>query len=173
MKKQEIINVVRERGVRYMSDAELEMALPEHLRAIAVEWTKREAIRNEKTVKIRTSRDAFDILHSYYYSSEVEKSYAIFLNRNNKVIGVHAISEGGMTATIIDTRVVFKKCLELGATGMILSHNHPSGNLQPSEQDIELTKRFREVGRIMEIQVLDHIILAGDSYTSLADEGKI
>ncbi|PIE48353.1 MAG: hypothetical protein CSA40_00910 [Flavobacteriales bacterium] len=81
------------------------------------------------------------------------------------------VSRGGLTATLVDVRMILKKALELSATGMIISHNHPSGKLQPSSGDKQVTKKIKEAAKVMDIMVLDHIIIAGTSYFSFADEG--
>jgi DNA repair protein RadC len=107
-------------------------------------------------------------------SSEIElKEYffIILLNRANEVIGYHKISEGGICATLVDIRIAFAIALKSLAVGMILTHNHPSGNLKPSEQDIKLTKDFRKAGDLLDIKVFDHIIITANSYCSLLDEG--
>ena len=107
-------------------------------------------------------------------SSEIElKEYffIILLNRANEVIGYHKISEGGICATLVDIRIAFAIALKSLAVGMILTHNHPSGNIKPSEQDIKLTKDFRKAGDLLDIKVFDHIIITANSYCSLLDEG--
>ena len=107
-------------------------------------------------------------------SSEIElKEYffIILLNRANEVIGYHKISEGGICATLVDIRIAFAIALKSLAVGMILTHNHPSGNLKPSEQDLKLTKDFRKAGDLFDIKVFDHIIITANSYCSLLDEG--
>ena len=107
-------------------------------------------------------------------SSEIElKEYffIILLNRANEVIGYHKISEGGICATLVDIRIAFAIALKSLAVGMILTHNHPSGNLKPSEQDIKLTKDFGKAGDLLDIKVFDHIIITANSYCSLLDEG--
>ena len=95
------------------------------------------------------------------------------LNRANKVIGIFAVSSGGMCGTIADPRVIFAAALKSCAISIILAHNHPSGNLRPSQSDIDLTNKLRAAGKLLDIEVLDHIILAEDSYLSLADEGLL
>lgn len=107
-------------------------------------------------------------------SSEIElKEYffIILLNRANEVIGYHKISEGGICATLVDIRIAFAIALKSLAVGMILTHNHPSGNIKPSEQDIKLTKDFRKAGDLLDIKVFDHIIITATGYCSLLDDG--
>lgn len=109
-------------------------------------------------------------------SSEIElKEYffIILLNRANEVIGYHKLSEGGICATLVDIRIAFATALKSLAVGMIMVHNHPSGNIKPSEQDLKLTRDFKAAGELLEVKVIDHIILTSDSYYSFIDEGKM
>lgn len=109
-------------------------------------------------------------------SSEIElKEYffIILLNRANEVIGYHKLSEGGICATLVDIRIAFATALKSLAVGMIMVHNHPSGNLKPSEQDLKLTRDFKAAGELLEVKVFDHIILTSGSYYSFIDEGKM
>lgn len=109
-------------------------------------------------------------------SSEIElKEYffIILLNRANEVIGYHKLSEGGICATLVDIRIAFATALKSLAVGMIMVHNHPSGNLKPSEQDLKLTRDFKVAGELLEVKVFDHIILTSNSYYSFIDEGKM
>ncbi len=124
--------------------------------------------------KISSSRDAHEVLKRVWNDSVIElceQFKVIFTNRANKVLGVFEVSTGGIAGTVADPKLIFVAALKAGATGLILSHNHPSGNLTPSHADIELTKKIKEGGRLLEIQVLDHIIITSESYYSFADEG--
>lgn len=123
--------------------------------------------------QIRSSREAFDVLYPYLMNSEVEYFYACYLNRANKVLRVEQVSQGGLTGTVADPRVIFMGALRAKSTGIILCHNHPSGNLAPSQADIDLTKKMRESGKLLEIQILDHIIIDGNRYYSFAEEGRL
>ncbi len=102
-----------------------------------------------------------------------EEFWVIMLNRANEVIKKVPLSVGGMVGTVVDTRLIFKAALENLATAIILVHNHPSGSKNPSEADVEITRKLREVGRLMEITVLDHLIFTDSGYYSFADEGRI
>ncbi len=93
------------------------------------------------------------------------------LNRANHVIGWFNVSIGGVASTVVDPKVIFSAALKCNASGIILSQNHPSGNLKPSDADLALTKKLKSGGQILEIQILDHIILTSESYFSFADEG--
>ena len=96
-----------------------------------------------------------------------------YLNRANRLIRTEIISEGGMTGTVADPRIILKKALDLRAVNMVLCHNHPSGNLTPSRADEEITHKLKNAAALMDIQVLDHIIVSRQGYFSFADEGLI
>ncbi len=123
--------------------------------------------------KITCSQDSFAELETSYKDLEVEEFWVLFLNRGNKVIGKFRVGIGGVTGVIVDPKIIYKKALNLMATGIILSHNHPSGNLRPSKHDIQVTKKLLEGGKHFDIVVYDHIIVAGKQYYSFADEGKM
>ncbi|MDQ3111769.1 MAG: JAB domain-containing protein [Bacteroidota bacterium] len=103
----------------------------------------------------------------------VEEMYLMLLNRSNKVLGFTKVSMGGVNATIVDPKIIFQVALKSHASGIILAHNHPSGGLKPSEQDIRLTKKIKEGAVILDISLLDHLILSKESYYSFADEGLV
>ncbi len=126
--------------------------------------------------KITGSRDCYQILLGSWDLSRlelVEQFKVLFTNRANRVLGIFELSTGGITGTVADPKLIFVAALKVGATGIVLSHNHPSGNLQPSQQDIDLTRKIKEGGKWLEIQLLDHIIITSESYYSFADEGII
>ncbi|MBK9730593.1 MAG: DNA repair protein RadC [Chitinophagaceae bacterium] len=123
--------------------------------------------------KITSSRDAFDILYPKMADFRYEEFWILLLNRANKVIGVERISEGGLTGTVADPRKIFNVAIKADATSVILCHNHPSGNLHPSQADIELTKKMKEAGKVLEILVFDHLIIGDAKYYSFADEGMM
>jgi DNA repair protein RadC len=95
------------------------------------------------------------------------------LNRANTIIEIRPISKGGLSGTVVDPKMIFHEALQARASGIILSHNHPSTNPKPSESDMQLTKKLKEGGKLLEISILDHIIIAGASFYSFADEGNI
>ena len=97
--------------------------------------------------------------------------YVFFLNRGNTVCGWSQISKGGTTGTVADPKLIFRRAILCGASGIVLAHNHPSGNRTASQADMDLTKKIKDFGKFIEIQVLDHVILTPDSYVSFADEG--
>jgi DNA repair protein RadC len=124
-------------------------------------------------IKITSGRDVFDIFHSILGDLPHEEFWVILLDRSNKIIHRRKISQGGIAGTIADVRIILHLALEKLASSIILCHNHPSGQLQPSEADINLTRKVKESGKIMDIAVLDHIIITDGSYYSFADEGII
>jgi DNA repair protein RadC len=133
-------------------------------------------VKASQRVKISGSRDAYDVLLQNWhpnYIEFVEQFKVLLLNRANKVLGVFEVSSGSCTGTVADPKLIFVAALKANATGIIMAHNHPSGNLQPSQSDLDLTRRMKEGGKLLEVQVLDHIILSKDEYYSWADEGLL
>ncbi|CAN5510371.1 DNA repair protein RadC [soil metagenome] len=131
---------------------------------------RREAADRKKEV-ILHSRDIAEFLRAKLKYMKREVFAVVFLNRANKVMHHEIISEGGITGTVADPRVILKKALEHDAVNIILCHNHPSGSVKPSRQDEELTQKIKEAARYLDIKVMDHIIVSEDGYYSFADEG--
>lgn len=126
--------------------------------------------------KVSMSRHAYDLFISDWDKGTIqlnEQFKVMLLNGANRVLGVYLLSIGGLTGTVADPRLIFIAALKSGATSIILAHNHPSGNLSPSNADRFLTDRIREAGLLLDIKVADHIILSPDSYYSFADEGVL
>lgn len=125
----------------------------------------------QKEVTIRSSRDSYEHFTSLIDLS-IEVFYVMILNRANIVMDIQKINHGGVSGTIVDPRVIFRRPMELMASGIILIHNHPSGNATPSDSDIKLTSKLKQAGKLLDIQVLDHIIICNcdDKYYSFADE---
>ncbi|MFN4122899.1 MAG: RadC family protein [Flavobacteriales bacterium] len=123
--------------------------------------------------RITSSRDTFEIVAPHLAELDHEQFWVILLNRANKVTGKSCLSVGGINGTVADTRLILRYALDNLATGIILCHNHPSGNLQPSDADINLTKNVKQAAGWMDINVLDHIIISESGYYSFADEGKL
>jgi DNA repair protein RadC len=123
--------------------------------------------------QITTSRDAYSYFQPLLEDCKHEEFWIALLNRSSKIIGHKKISEGGITGTVVDTRVIFKYALEDLATSIILCHNHPSGAIKPSDADILLTQKIKAAGQIMNISVVDHIILGEKKYYSFADEDML
>lgn len=126
--------------------------------------------------KVTSSEDAYKYLLSTYKKETIcYKEYfkVLFLNQANQILGYTLISEGGISETIADIRLIFQAALLTNSVALILAHNHPSGNLKPSPEDIRLTKQIREASNFMRIKILDHIILSDTEYYSFADEGML
>lgn len=134
---------------------------------------RRKSAELPKKIKVKGSRNAFDFFQPLLADLPHEEFHILLLNRAHCVIGHRKISSGGISGTVVDPKLIFSSALEVKSSAIILCHNHPSGNLQPSESDIQLTKRLKEGGRNLEIAVLDHIIIAGTSFYSFADEGSL
>ncbi|TCZ73287.1 JAB domain-containing protein [Flaviaesturariibacter aridisoli] len=126
---------------------------------------------------IQTSQDAFNELHPFFPSQTIalqERVVALYLNRANRVLGAYEVSKGGISGTVVDARLILSVGLKVACSGIILGHNHPSGNPTPSQQDLELTARLREACKLVDMRLLDHLILIPDGrFQSLADEGYL
>ncbi len=137
----------------------------------ALELGRRRKETGQPTViKITSSKIAYDIMRPHLQDLPHEEFWILLLNRAHQLIKPISISRGGVSGTVADPKIIFKHALESLASGIILIHNHPSGNLNPSQQDISLTKKMKEAGIILEIPVLDHLIYTDSSYFSMADE---
>ncbi|OWY24588.1 JAB domain-containing protein [Sphingobacteriales bacterium UPWRP_1] len=123
--------------------------------------------------QITGSRDVFELLQPRIGDLPHEEFWVLYLNRANRVTHQESISAGGVTGTVADIKIIFKKALNQLASGIIIAHNHPSGNLKPSQADIDLTRKVREGGKTLEISVLDHLIITTTGYFSFADEGLL
>ena len=126
----------------------------------------------EKTI-VRSSRDIAQYLQATLKDFNYEVFAVVFLNRANKINHFEIISKGGITGTVADPRIILKKALEEDATSIVLCHNHPSGNLQPSRTDEELTKKIKEAAAYFDIKIIDHIIVSEEGFYSFADEGML
>lgn len=133
---------------------------------------RKESSPLEKT-KVVSSADAAAIFKPLLSDLSYEEFWILMLNRNNQFIDTFRVSQGGLSGTVIDVRIILKTAIDKLACSLILCHNHPSGNLVPSEADKEITRKIKEAGKHMDIPVLDHIIIGNDSYFSFADEGLI
>lgn len=123
--------------------------------------------------QIKCSKDAADIFQPLLSDLHHEEFWILFLNRSNRVIDRMKLSQGGISGTVTDVRIIMKKAVEFLASAIIVCHNHPSGNLNPSDADSKITGKIKEAGSIMDIQLLDHIIISGKDYYSFADNGLI
>lgn len=123
---------------------------------------------------IRCSQDAYHVLAPMVMDLAHEEFWILILNRANKVIGRAHISSGGLSGTVVDTKKLFQRVLEFErANAIVLCHNHPSGNMSPSQSDIELTRKIVDAGKLLDIKILDHVIIAGPNYLSFMDEGYL
>jgi DNA repair protein RadC len=123
--------------------------------------------------QINSSKAVFEIMQPLIGELEHEEFWVLYLNNSNKVLLKELVSKGGLTGTLVDVRMVFKKAVELYATAIILCHNHPSGKLQPSEADKSITKKIKMAGDTLDIKVLDHLIITENAYFSFADESLL
>jgi len=122
---------------------------------------------------IKSSLDSFNYIYAEMADLQHEEFYVLYLNRANRVVAHKCVGTGGVTGTVADIKIILKHAIELLATSMVAVHNHPSGNLKPSQTDIELTKKLKEAAKLIDITLLDHLILGEKRYYSFADEGMI
>jgi DNA repair protein RadC len=140
----------------------------------ALEVGRRRSETEEKTPEfIRTSKDAWSIMRRHLVDLNHEEFWIILVGRSSKVLGKELVSKGGLSNTIADPKIIFGAALQYQATGIILVHNHPSGNLDPSRDDINLTKQLSAAGRLLSIQILDHLIITDSTYMSFADKSLL
>ena len=125
--------------------------------------------------RVTCSRDAYDVLLPLFDGilDYREIFVILLLNRNNRVICMATISEGGVSGTVVDAKIIFQHAIMANASGIVLAHNHPSGNLIPSSQDTQITAKVREAGKLLDISVSDHLIIAEHDYYSFTDNGLI
>ena len=141
-----------------------------------IQLTYKSYVKPSLRPKINCSKDAYNVLLENWDGSQIElleQFKVMLLNRANKVLGLFEVSTGGVSGTVADPKIIFTAALKGGASGIIVAHNHPSGNLKASQSDIELTKKLKEAGKFLEIQLLDHVIVTTEGYFSFADEGLI
>ncbi len=134
---------------------------------------RRSATLQNENPTITNSKDAYSILIKDLADLNYESFYIMLLNQANKVIKTERISDGGITSTLVDPKKIFKKAIDKYASGIILAHNHPSGQLKPSENDIALTKKLQNGAKLLDISIIDHIIVGDGKYFSFADEGLL
>jgi DNA repair protein RadC len=126
--------------------------------------------------QISSSKQAYNLLMANWdmeLINYIEQAKIILLNRNNRVLGIINLSTGGGASTVMDSRVIFATALKATATSLIVAHNHPSGNLRPSSEDIRLTEKLKQAGKLLEIEVHDHLIISENGYFSMAEEAMI
>lgn len=151
------------------------ISYPESANVAEVKLNYKTKVKASERPKVMSSMDAVKVLRDVW-SDQIEyreEMLLLLLNRQHKVLGWYMIGQGGTAGTYCDAKLIFQAALLSHASAIILAHNHPSGNLTPSETDIELTKKIKQGGKLLEIELLDHIILTAESYYSLADEGRM
>jgi DNA repair protein RadC len=134
---------------------------------------RRSAEMPEQKPLLNSSKEAAQFIQPLLADETIEKFYLLYLNRSGRLLNVECISSGGVSGTVVDPKVIFKKAIENNAVSIILCHNHPSGNLKPSQADIDITKKLFKAGELIDIAVHDHLIVANTGYFSFADEGLI
>jgi DNA repair protein RadC len=131
--------------------------------------------RNDTETKVpdsvTCSKDAYNIMRRHFMDLNHEEFWILLLSRSNKVISKELISKGGLSGTIADPKIIYNVALQRNAANIFMMHNHPSGNLKPSQLDIDLTKKIAQAGKLLDLPVLDHLIITNDGYYSFADEG--
>ncbi len=138
----------------------------------ALELGRRRQLTDAKDrLLIKSSKDSYDAISPIIADLPHEEFWILLLNRANRVISRERVSVGGVTGTVVDARIVFKRALDMLACSIVLCHNHPSGNLSPSRADIDLTKKMKAAGKTLDIQVVDHLIVSDKGYYSFMDEG--
>lgn len=134
-------------------------------------------VKSSDRLQIKCSKDAFEIFMNVWDKNSIEhheEFMLLLLNRSNKVLGVTKISQGGTTGTVTDVKIILQYAIKSNSCGIIISHNHPSGNLNPSESDSRITQKVKQAAEIMDIQLLDHLILTPDNeFYSFADNGLL
>ncbi|MGJ7030950.1 JAB domain-containing protein [Niabella hirudinis] len=153
------------------------VSIKESMNVIAeVELVYRNPIPVAERPKITSSGSAYDRLLDNWDAGRIqylEQFKILLLNRSNHVLGIYELSSGGISGTVVDPKLVFTAALKASAVGIILAHNHPSGNLQPSLADERITRKLTEAGRLLDIEILDHLIITPDGYFSFRDQGLL
>lgn len=139
------------------------------IREIKVSYSSGEGVKN----KINNSQDSYELFLSCWskHTIELQEEFKVLLlNRNNQVLGIYPLSKGGVSGTVVDAKLVFSVALKCNASNIIIAHNHPSGNIKPSNADKEITKKIKSAGKFLDIKLLDHLVLSKDGYYSFSDE---
>jgi len=134
---------------------------------------RRAGMQHPEKIPVKSSETVFNLFHPIMGDLEYEEFWLLMLNRANRVLGRFKVSQGGLSGTVIDTRIILKKALDNLASSIIVCHNHPSGNKQPSDADVKITEKLKKAAEMLEIKLLDHVIIADKSYFSFADEGLV
>ncbi|MCK5694056.1 MAG: DNA repair protein RadC [Bacteroidales bacterium] len=134
---------------------------------------RRAGMKHVEKTSVKSSETVYKLFYPLMGDLEHEEFWLLMLNRANRVLGKYKVSQGGLSGTVIDTRIILKKALDILASSIIVCHNHPSGNKQPSDADLKITEKLKKAAEMLEIKLLDHVIIADKSYFSFADEGLI
>ena len=134
---------------------------------------RRAGMHHAEKIPVKSSETVFSLFYPLLGDLDHEEFWLLMLNRANRVLGRFKVSQGGLSGTVIDTRIILKKALDNLASSIIVCHNHPSGNKQPSDADVKITGKLKKAAEMLEIKLLDHVIIADKSYFSFADEGMI
>jgi DNA repair protein RadC len=150
---------------------------PQQTNISEVRLVYRTKVKASERLQVKSSKDAFDIFMENWDQDSIEhieEFKLLLMNRANSVLGILQVSKGGISGTVTDIRLIYQAAIKANASGIIVCHNHPSGNLNPSESDTKLTQKIKEAGILMDIQLLDHlIIINGGDYYSFADNGLL
>lgn len=142
--------------------------------ASALEIGRRRAItKAAEKVTVRSSHDSFDAIKGYFMDLNHEEFWLFLLNRGNQITHHHLISKGGVAGTVVDIKLIFKYAIDHLASGIIVAHNHPSGQTKPSGQDNQITQKIKEAGKVLDVLLVDHLILSGNGYYSYSDSGAL
>ena len=142
------------------------------LAEISINYSAR--VKNTDRAVINSSQSVYNLVRPDWQEINIRESMKVlYLNRANKVLGIYELSKGGITGTVVDLRLLFATALKSLSCSIILLHNHPSGNLKPSQADINITNKVKDAGKLLDIQLLDHLIMTEDSFFSFSDEGII
>lgn len=144
------------------------------IREVQLSYTPK--FKRSELPMITEAGDAYKILLEHWDLNTInliEQFYVLLLSRSNKLLGIYEVSKGGFAGTVVDPKIIFIAALKGCASSIILAHNHPSGNLKPSQSDIAITKRLFEAGHLLDIPVVDHLIVTEDGYLSFAEEGLL
>jgi DNA repair protein RadC len=149
----------------------------EKLTIAEVKLIYRSKIKASERLKVKCSRDAYDIFIEHWDPDSIEHTEEfklLLMNRSNYVLGIFSLSKGGLSGTVTDIRLIYQAAIKANASGIIVSHIHPSGNLNPSESDTKITQKIKEAGNLVDVQLLDHFIITTDGeYFSYADQGLL
>ena len=152
------------------------MTMNTDFKVAEVQLSYRNTVPYDKRTKVRDAKDAYKVMlkiHDDDTLDYIETFKVLYLNQNNHVLGCRTISEGGLASTCCDVRTILQGALLTNAVGIILAHNHPSGNVTPSEKDIQITSQINKAAKLLDLQLLDHIIYTRETYFSFADDGCV